>query len=119
MLNAFFSFPPLRKINKDRFSKKIFKRIKYLNLTSEIDINKIASDYIDHLNSDLFSPLGRRLHSILSYQSLCEGSRFSKKSDYLDKDMQPPVIIIGLPRSGTTNLHNLIVNNFNYSAIQS
>jgi len=117
-LNTLLSWSPLRKINKDRLSKKILKRIKHLNLSSEIDVNKITSDYIDHLNSDLFSPLGRRLHSILSYSSLCEGSRFFKKLHYLDKEIQPPVIVVGLPRSGTTNLHNLIINNFNYSGLR-
>ena len=118
ILNAFLALSPLEKINKHRFIKKISKKIGYLDLPNEIDVNKIASDYIDHLNSDLFSPLGRRLHSILSHQSLREGTRFAKQSKHIDKGMQAPVIIIGLPRSGTTNLHNFIINNFNFSGLK-
>ena len=118
ILNAFLTIGPLSKINKHRFIKKISKKIGYLDFPNEIDVNKIASDYIDHLNSELFSPLGRRLHSILSHQSLREGTRFAKQSKHIDKGMQAPVIIIGLPRSGSTNLHNFIINNFNFSGLK-
>ena len=78
----------------------------------------MTSEYVDHLNGDLFSPLGRRLHSILAHQSLAEGVRFLEKSNNINRETPRPVIVIGLPRSGTTNLHNFIINNFNLSGLK-
>ena len=80
----------------------------------DADIEPIVGDYVDHLNSDLFTPLGRRLHSILSKESLSEGVRFSESTDFSGPLKEPPVIVIGLPRSGTTNLHNFMIDNFNF-----
>jgi len=58
ILNAFLALSPFSKINKDRFSKKLSKKIIKLNLPSNIDADRITSEYIDHLNGELFSPLG-------------------------------------------------------------
>ena len=33
-------------------------------------------------------------------------------------DLISPVFVVGLPRSGTTNLHNLIINNFSFTGNQ-
>ncbi len=118
VLNAFLALSPFSKINKSRFSKKLSKKITKLNLPADIDADSIVSEYIDHLNGDLFSPLGRRLHSILSHQSLSEGVRFLQKSNNIKVDTHPPIIVVGLPRSGTTNLHNFIINNFNFSGLR-
>ena len=57
----------------------------YFEMDDNYSVIISCYDYIDHLNSDLFSPLGRRLHSILSHQSLREGIRFAKQSKHIDK----------------------------------
>ena len=89
-----------------------------IGLSQSKKITEIVEDYVDHLNSDLFTPLGRRLHSIMSYQSLKEGAKFHKRYKNTNKDLVSPVFVVGLPRSGTTNLHNLIINNFSFTGNQ-
>lgn len=96
----------------------MLKKFTSLDLDADLKIDSVVSDYVDHLNSDLFTPLGRRLHSILSKESLSEGVRFSKRVERSDKADNSPVIVIGLPRSGTTNLHNFIINNFDLSGVK-
>tara|TARA_X000001036_G_scaffold134836_1_gene127620 strand:- start:1937 stop:3100 length:1164 start_codon:yes stop_codon:yes gene_type:complete len=117
ILNSLLSISPFSKVNKGRFSSKIHANFDSLNLDDDLKIESIVSDYVDHLNSDLFTPLGRRLHSILSSESLAEGVRFSRTVDSSVDGDRAPVIVIGLPRSGTTNLHNFIINNFDLSGI--
>jgi len=91
--------------------------MKILGFDSSQKIIEILDAYIDYLNSDLFNPLGRRLHSIMSYQSLKEGSQFLLKNKRGLNALDAPAIVVGLPRSGTTNLHNLIINNFSYKGV--
>ena len=104
-------------MHKGRFTSKMHAKFNSLKLDDGLKIDSIVSDYVDHLNSDLFTPLGRRLHSILSSESLAEGVRYSKTVDHSVDGDRAPVIVIGLPRSGTTNLHNFIINNFDLSGI--
>ena len=83
-----------------------------MNFERNKDIEIITSKYVDHINSDLFTPLGRRLHSILVSESLSEGVRLKSSLNIKVEDFKSPIFVIGLPRSGTTNLHNLIINSF-------
>ena len=112
LFNSFLSFPYFSHINKQKFSHKILRQIKLLNFKQSKNIDRITEKYVDHINSDLFTPLGRRLHSILASKSLSEGIKFHKSINTKVESLKPPIFVIGLPRSGTTNLHNLIINNF-------
>tara|TARA_Y100001970_G_scaffold102648_1_gene128861 strand:- start:5317 stop:6492 length:1176 start_codon:yes stop_codon:yes gene_type:complete len=116
-LNSILEHSPYKFINKSKFKDKSLEKMNALGFNSSQKIIEIFDDYVNHLNSELFSPLGRRLHSIMSYQSLKEGSRFLTKNGKSEKSLESPVIVVGLPRSGTTNLHNLIINNFSYTGI--
>mgnify|MGYP006178275927 CR=1 FL=1 len=88
----------------------------------DIDITdqhrEIVDLYIDHLNSDITTHLGRRLHIILSSLSLNEGVKFANTSIDENKPISDPVFVIGLPRSGTTNLHNLLIDNLNFKGFE-
>ena len=112
LFNFILSSPYFAQINKQKFSHNILRKIHSLNFERNKDIEIITSKYVDHINSDLFTPLGRRLHSILVSESLSEGVRLKSSLNIKVEDFKSPIFVIGLPRSGTTNLHNLIINSF-------
>ncbi len=112
LFNFLLSFPYFSHINKQKYSSKILRKINSLNFKQVNNIDRITNRYVDHLNSDLFTPLGRRLHSILASESLSEGVRLQNSISREIESLKSPIFVIGLPRSGTTNLHNLIINNF-------
>ena len=78
LFNYLLSFPYFCHINKQKFSHKILRQIKLLNFKQSKNIDRITEKYVNHINSDLFTPLGRRLHSILSSKSLSEGVKLHK-----------------------------------------
>jgi len=112
LFNFILSSPPFAQINKQKFSHNILRKIHSLNFERNKDIEIITSKYVDHINSDLFTPLGRRLHSILVSESLSEGVRLKSSLNIKVENFKSPIFVIGLPRSGTTNLHNLLINTF-------
>ena len=112
LFNFILSSPFFAHINKQKFSNNILRKIHSLNFERSKNIELITSKYVDHINSDLFTPLGRRLHSILVSESLSEGVKLRKSINSKVENLKSPIFVIGLPRSGTTNLHNLIINNF-------
>ncbi len=117
LINLFLSCSPFSKINK----RKYISSIKSYYRTSAIPENLYDSAldlYVDHINSDLFTAAGRRFHSIMTKESLKQGCSFLETINSKAELYNDPVFIIGLPRSGTTNMHNMIINDFGYNAFE-
>lgn len=108
----------LSKINENSTANNILKKLEKIGLTTDTECKKAVLAYVKHLNSDSFSSLGRILHKILTSQSLNEGVRFSKHINDSVTISEDPLFITGLPRSGTTNLHNLIIDNYGYKGFK-
>jgi len=63
-------------------------------------------------NQAHLSPLGRLMARHLVLQLLCTRLRaedlLRRHAEILDEEVRAPIFIVGLPRTGTTHLHNLI-----------
>ncbi len=116
-LNFVIENSPLNKINKVKYKQSI-KSLFYPESISNLYIEQALEMYVNHLNSDLLTPLGRRLHSIMTRESIKQGAHFLNAVDYNSDMYNDPIFVVGLPRSGTTNLHNMIINEFGYSAFE-
>ena len=106
------------KINKDKASASILRKLNHIYPDNTNEYSKIVDLYIDYLNSDVTTNFGRRAHIILSSISLNEGVNFSNTKLEDSNDITDPLFVIGLPRSGTTNIHNMLIDNLNYSGFQ-
>ena len=106
------------KINESKTSTSILKKLNHIYPDNKNEYSKIVDLYIDHLNSDVVTNFGRRIHIFLSSISLNEGVNFSNITMKNSRDIVDPLFVIGLPRSGTTNLHNMLIDNFNYSGLK-
>ena len=118
LLNNLFSSILGDKINIPKAKNKILNFLDDINVPLSDDLEIIVTDYINHLNSNTFTPLGRRMHLFMCYISLAQGSGFVKKYVELDSDFSDPLFVVGLPRSGTTNLHNLFIEELGYNGLR-
>ena len=105
-------------INKNKASANILRKLNHIYPDNKDEYSKIVDLYIDYLNSGVITNFGRRAHIILSSISLSEGLNFSNIKLEDDNDIADPLFVIGLPRSGTTNLHNMLIDNLNYSGFE-
>ena len=106
------------KINKSKASTGILRKLNHIYPDNTNEYSEIVDLYIDHLNSDVITNFGRRAHIFLSSISLNEGVNFSNIAIKDSADIVDPLFVIGLPRSGTTNLHNMLIDNLNYSGLK-
>lgn len=107
-----------KKINKSKAKTKILNFFYDINISVDNDVKILVDHYIEHLNSNSFTVLGRRMHLLMCYISLKQGSGFLKSYKKLKGDFKDPLFVIGLPRSGTTNLHNLFIEEFGYNGLK-
>ena len=106
------------KINKKKHADRILRQLDLIGIDTTNQHKEIIDLYINHLNSDITTNLGRRIHLILSSLSLKEGIKFARTSIQESKETLDPLFVIGLPRSGTTNIHNLLINNLGYKGFE-
>jgi len=118
LLNRLFLSLFGEKIDSSKAKSKIFHFLDNIKTPPCDDVELIVAQYIDHLNSNTFTPLGRRMHLFMCYISLAQGSGFIKKYKQLDSDFYDPLFVVGLPRSGTTNLHNLFIEELGYNGLK-
>jgi hypothetical protein len=71
----------------------------------------------DFRERDHFTPMGRITAKTILHQQLCARlcleERFKRSPDIARETIDRPLIIAGLPRTGTTHLHNLLSSNRN------
>ena len=118
IINKFVSSLIGEKINKFKAKSKIINFFDDINILIDDDVELLVEQYVNHLNSDFFTALGRRMHLLMCYISLKQGSGFLKKYKELEGDFKDPLLVVGLPRSGTTNLHNLFIEEFGYNGLK-
>ena len=106
------------KINTSKAEAKILNFFYDINIPINNDVKILVEQYIEHLNSNSFTALGRRMHLLMCYISLKQGSGFLKNYKELEGNFKDPLFVIGLPRSGTTNLHNLFIEEFGYNGLK-
>lgn len=106
------------KINKKKTTDRILGELNLIGVDITPQHREIVNLYINYLNSDITTNLGRRLHVILSSLSLKEGIKFTRSPIQESKKILDPLFVIGLPRSGTTNLHNLLIDNLDYKGFE-
>ena len=117
LINFLLSVSPFSKINKPEYIKSINNKIRLSNIPKSFS-DKVLDIYIDHINTDMFTPVGRRFHSIMTKESISQGQCFLQSISPKKHLKNPPLFVVGLPRSGTTNLHNMIINEFGYDAFK-
>jgi len=106
------------KINKKKTTDRMLGELNLIGVDTTDQHREIIDLYINHLNSDITTNLGRRLHVILASLSLKEGIKFTKTPIEESKEISDPLFVVGLPRSGTTNLHNLLIDNLDYKGFE-
>lgn len=112
ILNSLLSVVPRKEKKPDYYVRylpvdKIGQK-ESLRLSKEI--HRILSD-------SRYTNLGRLVHSTMIIRSLKEGRKLSTTENNLNTNRRY-VFVAGLPRSGTTNLHNTIINGFKYRGLK-
>ena len=118
ILNKFISSLFGEKINKVRAKQKILRLISRAGLSITEDVDTIVEEYVKHLNTSNFTALGKRMHLFMCYISLKQGGGFLKHYEKQDGNFKDPLFVVGLPRSGTTNLHNLFIEELGYNGLR-
>ena len=91
---------------------------KNLNLNSN-EINHVLKEYKHFLETGNFTALGEFVHKAIILNSIKKGEKLNlinnNGSDNINK---PHIFVTGLPRSGTTYLHNFLINNLEYQGLK-
>ena len=117
LFNFILENSPFHKINKEKYKNSIKSFLQSKSISS-LYIDETLEMYVNHLNSNVFTPAGRRFHSIMTKESIKQGKAFMDSIGFKVELYNDPVFVVGLPRSGTTNLHNMIINEFGYKAFE-
>ena len=91
---------------------------KNLNQNSD-EINEVLNKYELFLEKGDFTALGEFIHKTIILNSIKKGKKLNvNTNNEYDNINEPHIFVTGLPRSGTTYLHNFLINNLEYQGLK-